>query len=73
MHPFSAGPRNCIGEALARYEMQTHLIMVARKLRLRRADRNALELRYGVNLRNKHDFIMAPEINGPPQRRHPAW
>src|SRR5271166_1067884 len=38
MLPFGAGPRNCIGEGLAQFEMQIHLIMVAQKLRLRYDD-----------------------------------
>jgi cytochrome P450 len=63
--PFSAGPRNCIGEALARCEMQMHAIMIGRRLRLRRADAAPLELEFGVNLRNRRDFIMVPELRAP--------
>jgi cytochrome P450 len=62
MLPFSAGPRKCIGEFLARIEMQTHLITIARQLRLRYVDGKPPELDAGVNLRSKHDFIMTPEI-----------
>jgi len=56
--PFSAGPRNCIGEHLARAEMQVHLVMIASRLRFVNAAPRPLELDLGVNLRNKHDFIM---------------
>ncbi len=62
MIPFSAGPRKCIGESLARLEMQIHLMTIARHLRLRSAGEQSIELEAGVNLRNKHDFIMNPEI-----------
>jgi cytochrome P450 len=62
MLPFSAGPRKCIGEFFARIEMQIHLMTIARRLRLRSVDGNRVELDAGVNLRNKHDFIMTPKI-----------
>jgi cytochrome P450 len=62
MLPFSAGPRKCIGEMLARIEMQIHLMMIAKHLRLRHTSEQPLELEAGVNLRAKHDFIMMPEI-----------
>ena len=62
MIPFSAGPRKCIGESLARIEMQIHLITIAKHLRLRSVSEQLIELEAGVNLRNKHDFIMTPEI-----------
>lgn len=60
--PFSAGPRNCIGELFARVEMQLHLLIVAQHLRLRYAVARPIELDAGVNLRNKFDFIMYPEL-----------
>lgn len=60
--PFSAGPRNCIGEFFARLEMQVHLITLASRLRLRYPDTKSPELDIGVNLRSKHNFIMTPEI-----------
>lgn len=62
MLPFSAGPRKCIGESLARIEMQIHLMTVAKHLRLRCAEGQPIELEAGVNLRSKYDFIMSPEI-----------
>jgi len=62
MLPFSAGPRNCIGEPLARLEMQFHLIIIARRLRLKFVPTTPIELDAGVNLRSKGDFVMTPEI-----------
>ncbi len=62
MIPFSAGPRKCIGESFARMEMQIHLMMIAKHLRLRSVSEQSIQLEAGVNLRNKHDFIMTPEI-----------
>ena len=62
MLPFSVGPRNCIGEIFARVEMQIHLMMVAKQLRLGYDERKAPELDAGVNLRSKYDFTMIPEI-----------
>jgi cytochrome P450 len=59
--PFSAGPRNCIGEHFARVEMQIHLMTIARSLRLRYIPSKPIELDAGVNLRSKYDFIMYPE------------
>jgi cytochrome P450 len=62
MLPFSAGPRNCIGEHLARMEMQIHLVMTARDLKLRYAGRKAPALAAGVNLLSAQDFHMHPEL-----------
>jgi cytochrome P450 len=62
MLPFSTGPRNCIGEAFARVEMQIHLMTIAARIRLRMVERNPPELDIGVNLRSLHDFIMTPEL-----------
>jgi cytochrome P450 len=61
MLPFSAGPRNCIGEFLARIEMQIHLMIIAQRLRLRYVETHPPELVGGVNLLSRHDFIMTPE------------
>jgi cytochrome P450 len=69
MLAFSAGPRKCIGELFARIEMQIHLMMIAKRLRLRCADDKVPELDAGVNLRSKYDFIMTPEIKASIPRR----
>jgi cytochrome P450 len=65
MIPFSAGPRNCIGEFLARVEMQQHLMTMIPNLRLRYVADQPPEIVAGVNLLSRHDFIMAPEIKRP--------
>jgi cytochrome P450 len=62
MLPFSVGPRNCIGESLARVEMQIHIMTIARQLRLHYVEEKPPQLDVGVNLRSKHDFNMRPEI-----------
>jgi cytochrome P450 len=62
MLPFSSGPRTCIGEVFARVEMQIHVMMIARRMRLRFVADNPIELDVGVNLRSKHDFTMKPEL-----------
>jgi cytochrome P450 len=69
MLPFSAGPRNCIGESFARVEMQIHLMTIAARLRMRFVEGNPPEMDAGVNLRSKHDFIMNPELKASADRR----
>jgi enediyne biosynthesis protein E7 len=60
--PFGAGPHKCIGELLARVEMQIHVMMVASQLRFRCIDPEPVELVAAVNLRSKRDFILQPEF-----------
>lgn len=59
--PFSSGPRNCIGALFARVEMQIHLMVIAKHLRLRYTITRPIELDAGVNLRSRFDFLMFPE------------
>ncbi len=51
--PFAAGPRHCIGETLALYEMLMHLYKVARRYRLTYVPDRPLELEAQINLRTK--------------------
>lgn len=65
MCPFGAGPRNCIGEFFARVEMQIHLMMIAKELRLRNDDSSPPAMVAGLNLLGKDDFIMSPQLRIP--------
>jgi len=59
--PFAAGPRHCIGETLALFEMYVHLYKVARRYRLRYVPDKPLELEAGINLRTRHPLHMRLE------------
>jgi cytochrome P450 len=62
MLPFSMGPRNCIGEFLARIEMQIHLITIAGRLRMRYVAKEPPQAICGVNLLTRTDLMMTPEL-----------
>jgi cytochrome P450 len=59
--PFAAGPRHCIGETLAMYEMLMHLYKLARHYRLRYVPDQPLELEAQINLRTRHPLHMQLE------------
>jgi enediyne biosynthesis protein E7 len=59
--PFAAGPRHCIGETLALYEMYMHLYKVARRYRLTYVPDRPLELEAHINLRTRHPLMMKLE------------
>ena len=63
MCPFGAGPRNCIGEFLARVEMQLHLMLIASRLQLRYDDPRPVGMVAGVNLLSARNFIMQPVLH----------
>jgi cytochrome P450 len=60
--PFAAGPRHCIGETLALYEMLMHLYKMARRFRLvYLPDDKPLELEAQINLRTRNPLYMRLE------------
>ena len=59
--PFAAGPRHCIGETFALYEMLMHLYKVARRYRLAYVPDRPLELEAQINLRTRHPLHMRLE------------
>src|ERR1700733_10959849 len=56
--PFAAGPRHCIGETLALYEMLMHLYKMARRFRLVYVPDKPLELDAQINLRTRYPLYM---------------
>jgi cytochrome P450 len=60
--PFSIGPRNCIGEFMARVELQIHLVTIARRLQLSYVAAERPQFAAGVNLLSKRDFMMTPRM-----------
>jgi cytochrome P450 len=59
--PFAAGPRHCIGESLALYEMLMHLYKVARRYRLAYVADRPIELEALINLRTRNPLFMRLE------------
>jgi cytochrome P450 len=59
--PFAAGPRHCIGETFALYEMLLHLYRIARHFRLVHVPDRPIELEAQINLRTRHPLHMRLE------------
>jgi cytochrome P450 len=59
--PFSVGPRHCIGENLALFEMLGHVSMMSRRFRLTRAGNAPIELEAQINLRPRSNLMMNVE------------
>jgi enediyne biosynthesis protein E7 len=59
--PFAVGPRHCIGEGLAMFEMLVHLQKMTRRFRLRRATQEPVELEAQINLRTRSNLLMTVE------------
>ena len=60
--PFSVGPRHCIGENMAMFEMLVHVSRMSRRFRLRRADDRPIELEAQINLRPRSHLMMTIEV-----------
>ena len=56
--PFAAGPRHCVGENFAMYEMIAHLVRVVRDWRLERVDDGPIEVEAAINLRARRGLRM---------------
>jgi cytochrome P450 len=62
--PFSAGPRHCVGETFANYEMAIHIYHAARRFRLRCTRSGPMEMEARINLRAREDVLMSVERRG---------
>jgi cytochrome P450 len=57
--PFAAGPRHCVGENFAMYEMTVHVSRVARRWRMEYVDDGGtIEIEAAINLRTKKGLKM---------------
>jgi cytochrome P450 len=59
--PFSVGPRHCIGENMAMFEMLVHVQQASRRFRLSRASAEPIELEAQINLRPRSTLMMNVE------------
>jgi cytochrome P450 len=59
--PFAVGPRHCIGENIAMFEMLVHVSAMARRFRLTRAGSEPIELEAQINLRPRSHLMMTVE------------
>jgi cytochrome P450 len=56
--PFAVGPRHCIGENIAMFEMLVHIQAMSRRFRLTRAGNDPIELEAQINLRPRSNLMM---------------
>jgi len=59
--PFSVGPRHCIGENVAMFEMLVHIQTMSRRFRLTRATSEPIALEAQINLRPRSNLLMTVE------------
>jgi enediyne biosynthesis protein E7 len=56
--PFAVGPRHCIGEGMAMFEMLVHVHHMSQRFVLTRADDEPIELEAQINLRPRSNLMM---------------
>ena len=56
--PFAVGPRHCIGENIAMFEMLVHMRTMTRRFRLTRATNEPIEFEAQINLRPRSNLMM---------------
>jgi cytochrome P450 len=56
--PFAVGPRHCIGENIAMFEILVHLQHMAKRFRLVRTSAESIELEAQINLRPRSNLLM---------------
>jgi cytochrome P450 len=56
--PFAVGPRHCIGEGMAMFEMLVHVSRMSQRFRLTRASDEPIELEAQINLRPRSPLMM---------------
>ncbi len=56
--PFAVGPRHCIGENMAMFEMLVHVSAMSRRFRLKRTGSEPIELEAQINLRPRSNLMM---------------
>jgi enediyne biosynthesis protein E7 len=56
--PFAVGPRHCIGENMAMFEMLVHMRTMARRFSLSRATDEPIEFEAQINLRPRSNLMM---------------
>lgn len=64
-YPFSLGSRRCIGEFFSLVDMQLHLGLLARQIRLRHVPDKPVDIEPHINLRALNSILMMPEVRNP--------
>ena len=59
--PFAVGPRHCIGENIAMFEMLVHMRTMMRRFRLSRLNDDPIEFEAQINLRPRSNLMMTVE------------